>query len=81
MNNKKTKIKAEEIEKAKLLLQEQAEQEKLTYEEAIFRIDVILKDYKLSLGTILTKQNWLELGKEFIEGKEQVILKTNLFKS
>lgn len=64
---------------AKQVLEQAEKQRQEKLQSVMTQINEIIEQSGTRLGTILTKNSWLQLGERFLNGEEQIILQSNLF--
>ena len=64
---------------AKQVLEQAEKQRQEKLQSVMTQINEIIEQSGTRLGTILTKNSWLQLGERFLKGEEQIILQSNLF--
>jgi len=65
--------------RAKEILEQAEKQRQEKLQSVMTQINEIIEQSGTRLGTILTKNSWLQLGERFLNGEEQIILQSNLF--
>lgn len=65
--------------RAKEILEQAEKQRQEKLQSVMTQINDIIDESGTRLGTILTKNSWLQLGERFLNGEEQIILQSNLF--